>query len=123
MMKKKGCGLVVALALFAGACLASDYEQLSVGKLYVNRVVISNVALTATAAQLNTASTIGITNASLTITRQAVPSVTNALAQTATLTYLSATGVTSTVVVVTGIVSQAASVAAVTNVVITTQHP
>ena len=84
---------------------------------------IQGTKVTATASQLNTASTIGITTAALTITRQAAASTTNIAVQTTSLTYLSATGVTSTVVVVTGVVNQAASVAAVTNVVITTQHP
>ena len=115
---------------------------------------IQGTKVTATASQLNTASTIGITNASLTLTRQGSPSVTNATVaggvlsgvsiavtnvtlQTTTLTYLTTGGTTSTAVVVTNavvqtgtaavssptITLQTATVNALTNVTITTQHP
>jgi hypothetical protein len=96
---------------------------------------IQGTRVTATASQLNTASTIGITNATLTITRQVVASATNGTVaititpQYGTFTNLNAatnpivqvlmTNVTCTAI----FTPQAASVAAVTNVVITTQHP
>ena len=67
-MKKLMVGLVGALVLCAGVACANDYEQLVVGKLYVNRIVLSNTQVTATAAQLNSAgskASLAVTNATV----------------------------------------------------------
>lgn len=67
-MKKMLIGLVGALVLCAGVCSASQYEELTVGKLDVKRITLSNVVVTATAAQLNSAgskASLAVTNATV----------------------------------------------------------
>lgn len=83
-MRKLKVGVAIgAFVLFAGACLADEYEQLMVGRLY-----LGGTRITATAAQINKlgGNTLYVTNATVEAQTVTISNVTGVASATFTPT-------------------------------------